>query len=495
MESFNNFNIPQWLKDSLGLMGYTAPTPIQQQAIPSILDGADVLGSAQTGTGKTGAFLVPLLNFLNNNTSETALILTPTRELAIQVNNVAMQMLKTNKKIRTALLIGGDPIAKQFFQLKQKPRLIVGTPGRINDHLIRKSVDLSKTSFVVLDETDRMLDMGFGIQIDEIFKYVAAKKQTLLFSATLPKEIIKLVDNYLIKPVRVSAGEVNTVATKVSQKIIKTKDKYSEVLKLIPELNGTTLIFVRTQRGAESMTANLKQQGLKVEAIHGGLKQGKRTNVLRNFRSKRFNILVATDVASRGLDIDHIENVINYDIPDNPEDYIHRIGRTARGDKEGSSYSFVSPSEEVKWRAVQRFLDPEAYKKEKNLEENNNKWKPYKGNNFNKNKPNNGYKSNKRKHDGEFWHHSKPKHNKREEGEDKSYSKSSYNKPNKPWGEKSEGNSHHKPNFFDKEKKFGNGNQSGNGNRKGSVKKEDNISKEALSKIKNIFSLNKKKDK
>ncbi|MDR2008555.1 MAG: DEAD/DEAH box helicase [Alphaproteobacteria bacterium] len=474
MENFDSFNIPQWLKDSLKNMGYTTPTPIQQQSIPAILEGKDVLGTAQTGTGKTGAFLIPLLSYLEANPSETGLILTPTRELAIQVNTVAMQMLKTNPKVRTALLIGGDPIAKQFFQLKQKPRLIIGTPGRINDHLSRASVNLSKTSFVVLDETDRMLDMGFGIQIDEIFKYVATKKQTLLFSATMPKEILKLVDNYLVAPLKISAGVVNTVAPKVSQKIIKTKEKYAEILKLLPELHGTTLIFVRTQRGADSLRGHLRQLEFKADAIHGGLGQGKRTSVLRNFRAKKFNILVATDVASRGLDIDHIENVINYDIPDNPEDYIHRIGRTARGDKEGASYSFVSPAEEVKWRAVQKFLDPEAFKKDNSNDDS--RWKPNRNNNSNRNKfarnkPHGG------KHEGDTWQNGKPKSWSPREN---NFNRDDKHK-DKPFGERNRSHQgeHKKPS---------------RGNREQVARRDENMANGALDKIKNLFAMNKRKE-
>ncbi len=360
MNSFTDFNIPDWLKESLTEMGYTAPTPIQEQSIPLILEGKDVLGSAQTGTGKTGAFLIPLMTYLHNNPTATALILTPTRELAMQVNTVALQMLKTHKNIKTALLIGGDSISKQFFQLKYNPRLIVGTPGRINDHISRNSVKLNKTSFIVLDETDRMLDMGFGIQIDEILKYVAEKRQTLLFSATLPKEILRLVNNYLVDPARISAGNVNTVAQNVTQECIETSNKEKDLLNLLATIDKATLIFVRTQIGAENLKEILRKNSYKADCIHGGLRQNRRSSVISSFRSQKFNILVATDVASRGLDINHISYVINYDIPDNPEDYVHRIGRTARGNNAGASYSFVSPSDRLKWRAVQRFLDPKA---------------------------------------------------------------------------------------------------------------------------------------
>ncbi|PIP59315.1 MAG: ATP-dependent RNA helicase [Verrucomicrobia bacterium CG_4_10_14_3_um_filter_43_23] len=338
-------------------MNYITPTPIQEQAIPVILEGRDVLGSAQTGTGKTGAFIIPIIANLMGDEDGSAIILTPTRELARQIYGIAIQMLDKNSGINAALLIGGESMHGQLQQLRRKARLIVGTPGRVNDHLDRKSLNLSQTRFLVLDETDRMLDMGFGIQIDEVVSYIPKERQTLLFSATLPKAITKLSDKYLSNPVRISSGDVNTVAKNIVQNEIHTKDKYPELLKALEASEGSVLIFVKTQRGAEEIKDKLIRHDHSADVIHGGLRQSRRDRVIKAFRSQKYRIMVATDVAARGLDIPHISFVINYDIPQCPEDYIHRIGRTARGeDSSGEALSLISPADKGKWVCVQRFL-------------------------------------------------------------------------------------------------------------------------------------------
>jgi len=357
MNKFNDFNIPEGLKGRLTGMNYITPTPIQEQAIPVILEGRDVLGSAQTGTGKTGAFIIPIIANLMGDEDGSAIILTPTRELARQIYGIAIQMLDKNSGINAALLIGGESMHGQLQQLRRKARLIVGTPGRVNDHLDRKSLNLSQTRFLVLDETDRMLDMGFGIQIDEVVSYIPKERQTLLFSATLPKAITKLSDKYLSNPVRISSGDVNTVAKNIVQNEIHTKDKYPELLKALEASEGSVLIFVKTQRGAEEIKDKLIRHDHSADVIHGGLRQSRRDRVIKAFRSQKYRIMVATDVAARGLDIPHISFVINYDIPQCPEDYIHRIGRTARGeDSSGEALSLISPADKGKWVCVQRFL-------------------------------------------------------------------------------------------------------------------------------------------
>ncbi|MFL1780743.1 DEAD/DEAH box helicase [Candidatus Hepatincolaceae symbiont of Richtersius coronifer] len=394
METFTELDIPNWLKNSLIKMGYTQPTSIQSKAIPLILSGKDILGTAQTGTGKTGAFLIPLIAYLEKNKDATALILTPTRELAAQVHKVAVEMLRGGSYLKSVLLIGGESISRQFYQLESKPRLIVGTPGRVNDHINQGSLNLKMTSFVVLDETDRMLDMGFGVQIDEIFQYIAPKKQTLLFSATLPAGILKIANKYLIDPVRVRVGEVNAVAKNLTQKNIDTRDKFASLIEIItaaksqPDNQDTFIIFVKTKRTADLISEKLyrltytlgkkadnetidnskvegsKTEGAeehhyryKVDVLHGGLKQSRRNSVTKAYREKKFDILIATDVASRGLDIPHITYVINYDIPANEEDYVHRIGRTARADKPGTAITFIaSAAEKQQWNKIQRFI-------------------------------------------------------------------------------------------------------------------------------------------
>ena len=233
MEDFSQFNLPVFLQNSLLKLGYIKPTQIQEKSIDLILSGKDILATAQTGTGKTGAFLIPAITFLYNNPNASAIILSPTRELSQQIHSVATQMLHNIKELKAALLIGGDSIHKQIFQLKNNPRLIIGTPGRVTDHINRKNLNLNNTSFVVLDETDKMVDMGFGIQIDEIFQYLPEKRQTALFSATIPKSILKLVNNYLIDPIRVESGEVNTISVNITQTSINTNNKYAELLKIL----------------------------------------------------------------------------------------------------------------------------------------------------------------------------------------------------------------------------------------------------------------------
>jgi superfamily II DNA/RNA helicase len=249
---------------------------------------------------------------------------------------------------------------KQLGQLKSRPRIIVGTPGRINDHLDRKSLKLSDTGFLVLDETDRMLDMGFGIQIDRILKHLPAKKQTLMFSATLPEEIVRMSAKYLKNPERVSMGATNVPSIKIKQEVIhiKQEQKYQELIKQLQERTGSILVFVKTKHNSKNLAAKLCKEKFKADALHGNLRQSKRTTVMSAFRNKKFTILVATDIAARGLDVPHIEHVINYDLPQVAEDYIHRMGRTARAGAEGSSLSFITNSDREKWNAIERLLDP-----------------------------------------------------------------------------------------------------------------------------------------
>jgi superfamily II DNA/RNA helicase len=370
MEDFLQFNLPTFLQSALDKLGYAKPTIIQQKAIPIVLEGKDVLATAQTGTGKTGAFLIPLLTYLTNNPSATALILSPTRELSQQIYGVALSMITANKALKASLLIGGESIHKQIFQLKNNPRLIIGTPGRVTDHINRGNLNLDQTSFVVLDETDKMMDMGFGVQIDEIFKYLPEKRQIVLFSATLPKSILKIANNYLKNPIRVESGEVNTVSVNITQKTIETKNKHLELVNFLEAHKGAVIIFVKTQQKTFEIATKLRDLEYKVNFIHGGLKQNNRNNVIKSFRDKKFDILVATDVASRGLDIPHIEYVINYDLPENPEDYVHRIGRVGRGDKTGEAISLLSDGDKYLWRNIQKFLNAEevdeSYKQQYN---------------------------------------------------------------------------------------------------------------------------------
>ena len=371
MENFLSLKLESTLVESLAKINFKTPTPIQAKAIPVALEGKDILGTAQTGTGKTGAFGIPLVNHLLKTKKDTALVMTPTRELASQVMQ-AMNNLIGRGNVRTALLIGGDSMQKQLRQMRRNPRLIVGTPGRINDHLKRHTLKLNNSTFLVLDESDRMLDMGFTPQINLVLDKVPKKHQTLLFSATLPGNILRLAEKYLNHPVRISAGSTSTPIEKIKQEVLSVKDgdKYNQLIKEIYERQGSILIFVKTRRNAEKMVKRLKYDDHDADAIHGNLRQNKRDRVIKAFRNNHFRILVGTDVASRGLDIPAIKHVINFDLPQLPEDFIHRIGRTARAGADGSALSFVGDQDRSKWNAIQRLINPnfkEEYRgKEKN---------------------------------------------------------------------------------------------------------------------------------
>ena len=359
MENFLSLNLEESLIESLAKINFKTPTPIQAKAIPIALEGNDILGTAQTGTGKTGAFGIPLVNYLLKTKKDTALVMTPTRELATQVMQT-MNNLVGKGNIRTALLIGGASIQKQQKQMRKNPRLIVGTPGRINDHLKRKTLRLNTTTFLVLDESDRMLDMGFTPQINQILETVPKKHQTLLFSATLPNDILKLAEKYLNRPIRISVGSTSTPIEKIKQETLRINDgdKYNQLIKEIYMRQGSILIFVKTRRNAEKIVKRLKYDDHDAKAIHGNLRQNKRDRVIKAFRNNHFRILVGTDVASRGLDIPAIKHVINFDLPQVPEDFIHRIGRTARAGAEGSALSFIGNGDRLKWNAIQKLINP-----------------------------------------------------------------------------------------------------------------------------------------
>jgi ATP-dependent RNA helicase DeaD len=360
MENFEGLGLNSALAESLKRMNYNKPTPIQALAIPLALKGRDVMGTAQTGTGKTAAYAIPLVEALLRSPTGSALVLTPTRELGKQVMDVIHQMLGHNSPIKTAFLIGGESMGRQNEQLRRNPRLIVGTPGRINDHLERRSLRLSDTGFLVLDETDRMLDMGFSVQLDRILKYLPAKRQTLMFSATLPHNIVNLSRKYLNNPERIAVGSTINPVKNIKQEIIRVDDagKYAELIKQLDTRAGSIIVFVKTKYGTERLAKRLNKEDFDAEAIHGDLRQNQRNRVIQEFRDKKYRILVATDVAARGLDIPHIEHVINYDLPQVPEDYIHRIGRTARAGAEGSALALISPADGEKWRAIEQLMNP-----------------------------------------------------------------------------------------------------------------------------------------
>lgn len=358
---FAVFDLPHALGATLAHMKYTTPTPVQMQAIPAALKGKDVLGSAQTGTGKTGAFLIPVIAKMMKDPHSSCLVMTPTRELASQILVVARQMLHTNTTIKTALLIGGESMGRQRAQIAGRPRLVIGTPGRINDHLRSRSNIFATTSMLVLDEADRMLDMGFTPQINEVIKHITTpNRQTLMFSATFPKEIIAFTKTYMNDPIRVTIEPERTSAANIIHETreVNEKTRYEDLMDELYNRKGSIIVFVKTKHGSDRLTKRLKDDGHQVDVIHGGLTQAKRDRAIQGFRNKKTRIMIATDVAARGLDVPHIEHVINYDLPQVAEDYVHRIGRTARNGAEGRALSFLMPSERGKWNAIQRLLNP-----------------------------------------------------------------------------------------------------------------------------------------
>jgi superfamily II DNA/RNA helicase len=362
MNNFDSLPLPAALRASLAAMQFTSPTPIQAQTIPLALEGRDILGSAQTGTGKTAAFAIPLVTKLLNSPRGIALVMTPTRELATQVNEVIEQLLGKRSLIRTALLIGGESMPAQIQQLRSRPRVIVGTPGRINDHLERGTLMLHETGILVLDETDRMLDMGFSIQIERIMKFVPQGRQTLMFSATMPPAIISIAQKYLNNPERIAVGSTTAPVVNIEQETVHVaqEEKYNRLLAELDKRQGSIIVFVKTKHGAKRLAERLCKEKHRADAIHGNLHQNKRERVIDAFREQRYRIMVATDIAARGLDIHHIEHVINYDLPQVPEDYIHRIGRTARAGASGSAINLISPDDARKWREITRLLNPQA---------------------------------------------------------------------------------------------------------------------------------------
>lgn len=357
--TFDNMGLHPSILTALEAMQFQTPTPIQEKTIPLALQGLDIMGTAQTGTGKTAAYAIPVLQYLlNNPQAHTALVLTPTRELADQVHEAIRKLMGFRSPIKTALLIGGEPIFPQLRQLKRHPQLVVGTPGRVYDHIQRKTLSLRNAHFLVLDETDRMLDMGFSIQLDQIATYLPAKRQTLMFSATMAPGVTKVAERYLNEPTQITIGQTNNPAETVKQVTLETtaEKKYNDLITQIQAFDGACVIFVKTKFGADDLSERLQQHGFFAEAIHGGLHQRKRDRVIQKFRKNDLRLLVATDLAARGLDIPHLEYVINYDLPQCPEDYIHRIGRTGRAGAEGTAINLITHQDRFKWRSICKLM-------------------------------------------------------------------------------------------------------------------------------------------
>ena len=342
--------------------GYTEPTPIQEQAIPLIVQGRDVMGLAQTGTGKTAAFTLPIVDRLIDGPRRTrVLVLTPTRELCIQVEESVRKYAK-HAPLGVAPVYGGVPLEPQQKQLRAGVDIVVATPGRLIDHLERQNVVFDDLEVLVLDEADRMLDMGFAPQINKIVDQIPSYRQTLLFSATMPPEVEALARKYLRKPVVVQVGRRSGVANTVTHAVYPVpKDKKPTLLASLLEKEDmdSVLVFVRTKHGADKVVRHLEDVGIAATAMHADKTQPQRVRALEDFKSGKVRVLVATDIAQRGLDISGITHVINYDVPQQAEDYVHRIGRTGRAAKEGDAFTFMSPDEISMVRTIERIIGQE----------------------------------------------------------------------------------------------------------------------------------------
>lgn len=355
---FSELGLNDELLKAIKRSGFEEATPIQEQTIPLALAGKDVIGQAQTGTGKTAAFALPILQNLDkHNKTIQALIIEPTRELAIQTQEELFR-LGRDEKARVQVVYGGADIGRQIRSLKNHvPAILVGTPGRLLDHLKRKTINLEGVNTIVLDEADEMLDMGFIQDIESILSYVKNRSQTLLFSATMPKPILRISEKFMHDPEIVRIKTKELTADLIDQYYVRCKDaeKFNIMCRLIDvESPDLAVIFVRTKRRVDEVTRGLQARGYNAAGIHGDLSQARRISVLKRFRAGKLDILVATDVAARGLDISGVTHVYNYDIPQDPDSYVHRIGRTGRAGQNGSSITFVTPNELGYMRTIEQ---------------------------------------------------------------------------------------------------------------------------------------------
>ena len=339
--------------------GYSTPTPIQAEAIPIVLRGRDIIGLAQTGTGKTAAFTLPLVSRLLDGPQRTrAVVLTPTRELCMQVEE-AVHKYARGSRLDVVAVFGGVPLEPQTKALRAGADVVVATPGRLIDHLERQNVVFDDLEFLVLDEADRMLDMGFAPQINKLVAAMPAYRQTLLFSATMPPEVEALARKYLRKPIVVQIGRRSEAAHTVTHAVYPVpRDRKSALLAHLLKDGklDSVLVFVRTKMGADRVVRHLEDEGIEAVAMHGDKAQAQRTKALDDFRAGKIRVLVATDIAQRGLDISHITHVISYDVPQEPEDYVHRIGRTGRASREGDAFTFMAPDEIAMVRRIEQVI-------------------------------------------------------------------------------------------------------------------------------------------
>jgi ATP-dependent RNA helicase DeaD len=357
--SFADLNLSEAIGKAISDLGFEEPTPIQALAIPAIRAGRDVIGQAHTGTGKTAAYGIPLIERIETKSRKLqAAVLCPTRELAIQVSEELNRLARYRPGLTIIPVYGGQPIERQLSAFRSGVHVVIATPGRLLDHMRRRSVDLSSIGYVVLDEADEMLDMGFRDDIEEILRATPPSRQTVLFSATIPGEIASLSSRYLKSPQKIQIVREELTVPGIEQRYFEVREstKLEALARLLDSYNPSqSLVFCNTKRRVDQVASRLKGRGYQAEALHGDLSQGQRERVMERFRSGAIDIVVATDVAARGLDIGGIEAVFNYDVPQDPEYYVHRIGRTARAGRTGRSFTLVSERDGMKLREIQRY--------------------------------------------------------------------------------------------------------------------------------------------
>lgn len=392
--NFSGLGIAPGILAVVAKLNFTIPTPIQEQSIPVAIEGKDLMGIAQTGTGKTLAFGIPLIQRVLQGNG-LGLVVAPTRELALQIDET-LRKFGTPLNLRTAVLIGGESILRQIRDLHRSPQIIIGTPGRILDHMGQRTVTLQKVSALVLDEADRMLDMGFAPQLRRIISVLPVSRQTMIFSATMPEEIISIAKSYLKLPIRVEIARSGTTVKDVTQELffVPQEEKPRLLEKLLQEYRGSVLVFSRTKHSAKKIAVFVRALGHQAAEIHSNRSLNQRKEALAGFKNGKYRVLVATDIAARGIDVTNIELVLNYDLPENPEDYVHRIGRTARAGIAGHAISFARPNQMADVRAIERLIrkvlpvskvptlpPPVAFKTGLGTEKPRRPFSPYRGRN------------------------------------------------------------------------------------------------------------------
>ena len=361
---FGELELDKKIVSALTEMGFEEPSPIQKEAIPTALSGKDIIGQAQTGTGKTAAFGIPIIQNLTDRKHIQALIMSPTRELAIQVAEEITKIGRT-KRIKVLPVYGGQPIDRQIRSLKSGVQIVIGTPGRLLDHLRRETIKLDHIKFLVVDEADELLDMGFIADMEEIMRTLPPARQTMLFSATMPKPILTLTRKFMKSPKVIAIHKEVVTAPTIDQYYYETRDKVDGLCRVLDtEENCKMIVFCRTKKGVDDLVMAIGMRGYQAEGLHGDLNQNQRDKVMKKFRDNKIDILVATDVAARGLDIDNITHVVNFDIPQDPESYVHRIGRTGRAGNTGIAITFITPREFRQLKLIERIVKTKIVRRE-----------------------------------------------------------------------------------------------------------------------------------